>query len=44
MWFDDGVGRQTVMLIPVLAVALVVGWFAVRGRVSRIAEERKLSK
>lgn len=44
MWFDDGVGRQTVMLIPVLAIALVGGWFAVRGRVSRIAAERELSK
>ncbi|MFJ9616773.1 amino acid permease [Streptomyces noursei] len=44
MWFDDGVGRQTVLLIPVLAVALVGGWFAVRGRVRRIAEERELAE
>ncbi len=44
MWFDDGVGRQTVMLIPVLAAALVGGWFAVRGRVNRIAEERELAE
>ncbi|WP_344573179.1 amino acid permease [Streptomyces lunalinharesii] len=44
MWFDDGVGRQTVLLIPVLAAALVGGWFVVRGRVRRIAEERELAK
>ncbi|GGU50984.1 L-asparagine permease [Streptomyces albospinus] len=44
MWFDDGVGRQTVMLIPVLAAALVGGWFAVRGRVNRIARERELAE
>ncbi|MGW6773753.1 amino acid permease [Streptomyces sp. NPDC055037] len=33
MWADGGVGRRTVLLIPVIAAALVVGWFAVRGRV-----------
>ncbi|MFI9051472.1 amino acid permease [Streptomyces sp. NPDC053427] len=44
MWFDDGVGRQTVMLIPVLAAALVVGWYVVRGRVARIAKERELAE
>ncbi|MEU7641830.1 MULTISPECIES: amino acid permease [unclassified Streptomyces] len=44
MWFDDGVGRQTVLLIPVLAAALVGGWFVVRGRVRRIAEERELAE
>ncbi|MFI1294594.1 amino acid permease [Streptomyces noursei] len=44
MWFDDSVGRQTVLLIPVLAAALVGGWFAVRGRVRRIAEERELAE
>ncbi|RSO23809.1 L-asparagine permease [Streptomyces sp. WAC 06725] len=42
MAFDsEGVGRQTVMLVPVIGAALVVGWFAVRGRVSRIAAERE---
>lgn len=40
MWFDGGVGRQTVMLIPIIAAALVAGWFVVRGRVRRIAAER----
>ncbi|MEU9112461.1 amino acid permease [Streptomyces sp. NPDC048483] len=44
MWFDDGVGRQTVLLIPVIAAALVVGWYAVRGKVARIAKERELQK
>ncbi|MFF2806230.1 amino acid permease [Streptomyces sp. NPDC058000] len=44
MWFDDGVGRQTVLLIPILAAALVGGWFVVRGRVRRIAEERELAE
>ncbi|MFE7313262.1 amino acid permease [Streptomyces sp. NPDC057555] len=43
MWFDDGVGRQTVLMIPILAAALVGGWFVVRGRVRRIAEERELA-
>ncbi|WP_420824786.1 amino acid permease [Streptomyces coryli] len=41
MAFDDeGVGQQTVMLAPVIAIALVIGWFGVRGRVNRIAAER----
>ncbi len=44
MWFDDGVGRQTVLLIPVLAAALVGGWYAVRGRVGRIAADRELAQ
>ncbi|MFE6688482.1 amino acid permease [Streptomyces sp. NPDC057743] len=44
MWFDKGVGRQTVLMIPVLGAALVVGWFAVRGRVRRIAEGRELAE
>ncbi|KIZ15150.1 L-asparagine permease [Streptomyces natalensis ATCC 27448] len=44
MWFDKPVGRQTVMLIPVLAAALVGGWYAVRGRVARIAKEREQEK
>ncbi|WP_051830922.1 amino acid permease [Streptomyces violens] len=43
MWFDGGVGRDTVMLAPVIAVALIAGWFAVRGRVNRIAAERTAS-
>ncbi|WP_424214557.1 amino acid permease [Streptomyces sp. BI20] len=37
MWSDGGVGRTTVMLLPAIAAALVLGWFAVRGRVATIA-------
>ncbi|MGW8377440.1 amino acid permease [Streptomyces sp. ODS28] len=33
MWGDPEVGRKTLMLVPVIAVALVGGWFAVRKRV-----------
>ncbi|WP_420000506.1 amino acid permease [Streptomyces boninensis] len=42
MAFDDeGVGQQTVMIAPIIAIALVVGWYCVRGRVNRIAAERE---
>ncbi|MER6385219.1 amino acid permease [Streptomyces sp. NPDC001250] len=34
MWNDPDVGRKTILLIPVIAVLLVAGWFAVRRRVS----------
>ncbi|MFJ5673770.1 amino acid permease [Streptomyces sp. NPDC093097] len=44
MWFDNGVGRQTVLMIPILAAALVGGWFVVRSRVRRIAEGRELAE
>lgn len=33
MWADGGAGRITVMSLPGIAVALVGGWFVVRGRV-----------
>ncbi|MFJ1747557.1 amino acid permease [Streptomyces sp. NPDC088116] len=33
MWADGDVGRRTVMLIPLIAAALVAGWYGVRGRV-----------
>ncbi|MBA8956934.1 amino acid permease [Actinomadura namibiensis] len=34
MWFDyDGAGHMTVLAIPVIVLALVVGWFCVRGQV-----------
>ncbi|KQX78599.1 hypothetical protein ASD48_35430 [Streptomyces sp. Root1310] len=35
---DPEVGRKTLLLIPVIAAALVGGWYAVRGRVSRAAD------
>lgn len=42
MWFDtDGPGRDTVLLLVPVALALVAGWFAVRRRVHRIAAERE---
>ncbi|MFJ9036513.1 amino acid permease [Streptomyces sp. NPDC102406] len=42
MWFDtDGPGRDTVLLLVPVALALTGGWFAVRGRVHRIAAERE---
>ncbi|GAA2609494.1 amino acid permease [Streptomyces axinellae] len=39
MWNDPDVGRKTVLLVPVIAVALVVGWYAVRRRVASAAQE-----
>ncbi|MEU8617942.1 amino acid permease [Streptomyces sp. NPDC048623] len=33
MWMDGGVGRTTVACLPLIAAALVGGWFLVRGRV-----------
>jgi L-asparagine permease len=39
MWNDPEVGRKTVLLIPVIAVLLVAGWFGVRRRVDRRTDE-----
>ena len=36
MWAEGGAGRITVMSLPGIAVALVGGWFLVRGRVGSI--------
>lgn len=41
MWFDQPVGRRTVLLVPVIALVLTGGWYAVRGRVQAVADERK---
>ncbi|KOG70422.1 amino acid permease [Streptomyces varsoviensis] len=41
MWYDGGVGRRTVMIVPIIAAALVAGWFATRGRVAQAVAERK---
>ncbi|MDH6223352.1 L-asparagine permease [Streptomyces sp. MJP52] len=38
MWGDPEVGRRTLLLVPVIAAALVAGWFAVRRRVTRAAD------
>jgi L-asparagine permease len=35
MWGDPEVGRKTLLLVPVIAAALVAGWFVVRHRVTR---------
>ncbi|MET0190050.1 MAG: amino acid permease [Pseudonocardia sediminis] len=40
MGFDYPVGTYTVAAIPLLALMLVVGWYAVRGRVMAAANER----
>ncbi|MER7918827.1 MULTISPECIES: amino acid permease [unclassified Streptomyces] len=34
MWNDHEVGRKTLLLIPVIAIMLVAGWFGVRRRVN----------
>ncbi|MEU9603641.1 amino acid permease [Streptomyces sp. NPDC048057] len=43
MWWGGGVGRTTVMFLPLIAAALVGGWYVVRGRVNAIAAERERS-
>ncbi|MFD6415472.1 amino acid permease [Streptomyces sp. NPDC060194] len=40
MWFDEPIGRTTVLLIPLIAAALVAGWYGIRTRVRAIAAER----
>ncbi|MEV6314025.1 amino acid permease [Streptomyces sp. NPDC051776] len=40
MWMDGGVGRTTVNSLPLIALALVGGWYLVRKRVKQIDEER----
>ncbi|MFR9787825.1 amino acid permease [Streptomyces sp. MB22_4] len=42
MWDDHEVGRKTLLLIPVIAVMLVAGWFGVRRRVNA-GTDRELS-
>ncbi|MFJ7904175.1 amino acid permease [Streptomyces sp. NPDC096198] len=39
MWDDAEVGRKTLLLIPVVAVLLVGGWFALRRRRDTIADQ-----
>ncbi|MFG2194996.1 amino acid permease [Streptomyces sp. NPDC048639] len=40
MWMDGGIGRTTVNSLPLIALALVGGWYLVRKRVKQIDEER----
>ncbi|KUO06344.1 amino acid permease [Streptomyces caeruleatus] len=42
MWNDPEVGRKTLLLIPVIALMLTGGWFALRRRVAA-AEARELT-
>ncbi|MEU7057682.1 amino acid permease [Streptomyces sp. NPDC046197] len=39
MWNDPEVGRKTLLLIPLIAVVLVAGWFGVRRRVAQAADQ-----
>ncbi|MER5772476.1 amino acid permease [Streptomyces sp. NPDC001985] len=41
MWWGGGIGRTTVTLLPLIAAALVGGWFVVRGRVEALAAGRQ---
>ncbi|WP_328724761.1 amino acid permease [Streptomyces sp. NBC_00259] len=41
MWMDDGISRTTVNCLPLIALALVGGWFVVRKRVRTLATERQ---
>ncbi|MFD7227199.1 amino acid permease [Streptomyces sp. NPDC059881] len=41
MWMDDGISRTTVNCLPLIALALVGGWFVVRKRVRTLAIERQ---
>ncbi|MCX3059904.1 amino acid permease [Streptomyces beihaiensis] len=43
MWNDAETGRKTLLLVPVVGLLLVVGWFGVRGRVGR-QEDLELRK
>ncbi|MBM9622520.1 amino acid permease [Streptomyces zhihengii] len=40
MWMDGGISRTTVNCLPLIAAALVGGWFLVRGRVRAVAAGR----
>ncbi|MFI6643312.1 amino acid permease [Streptomyces sp. NPDC050504] len=40
MWHGGGIGRTTVNCLPLIAAALVGGWFLVRKRVAEVAAER----
>ncbi|MDN0198643.1 amino acid permease [Streptomyces sp. S.PNR 29] len=39
MWNDPEVGRSTLLLIPLIAAMLVAGWFGIRRRVARTADQ-----
>ncbi|MFE7776784.1 amino acid permease [Streptomyces sp. NPDC057445] len=37
MWMDGGISRTTVNFLPLIAIALVGGWYLVRNKVKKIA-------
>jgi L-asparagine permease len=39
MWLDKSAGRITLMALPAIIAALVLGWFGVRRRVTNIDRE-----
>jgi L-asparagine permease len=41
MWMDEGISRTTVNCLPLIAAALVGGWFLVRKRVRAVAAASK---
>ncbi|MEV6673934.1 amino acid permease [Streptomyces sp. NPDC051162] len=41
---DPGPSRTTVLCLPVIAAALVGGWYLVRGRVARVQREKELQQ
>ncbi|MEU5421979.1 amino acid permease [Streptomyces sp. NPDC020799] len=41
---DPGPSRTTVLCLPLIAAALVGGWFLVRGRVARVQREKELQE
>ncbi|MGW2331890.1 amino acid permease [Streptomyces sp. NPDC001700] len=44
MWADGGPSRLTVMALPGIALALVIGWFCTRGRVQSVRDEAAATK
>jgi L-asparagine permease len=41
MAFDPPIGTWTVATLVLIIPALIVGWYAVRGRVTEVARERE---
>ncbi|MFF5125703.1 amino acid permease [Streptomyces syringium] len=41
---DEGASRTTVLCLPLIAAALVGGWFVVRGKVARVKQETELQQ
>nr|WP_279581285.1 hypothetical protein [Fodinicola feengrottensis] len=37
-WFNGSTGKIVIYCIPLIVVALIVGWYAARGNVARIKE------